>query len=181
MNKAGILICILLCAGASAAAAQRAAQNEPAQADAPQRTTATFMDWVVQCEALTKPQYQKVCDMAQVTQLQGKNVPFSRVAVAHPTKGQPIRLIVQLPVNASFGRTVRIQTSDADLGIAAPFARCLPSGCFADFDLKDDMVKKFRSATGTGKVSFADAGGHDVVVPLSFNGFNQAYEALAKE
>jgi len=26
-----------------------------------------------------------------------------------------------------------------------------------------------------------DAGGHDVSVPLSFNGFNQAFDALLKE
>jgi invasion protein IalB len=179
MYKAGILLCAVLYA-AGPAAAQGAGQNEPAQLE-PQRTTATFMDWVVQCESLTKPQYQKVCDMAQVTQVQGKNIPFSRVALAQQKKGQPIRLIVQVPVNASFGSTVRIRTSDADPGIAAPFARCVPSGCFAEFDLREDMVKKFRAATGTGKLSFADSGGHEVVVPLSFNGFNQAYEALLKE
>ena len=39
---------------------------------------------------------------------------------------------------------------------------------------KDDVLKKFRTASGAGKLSFADAGGHDVSVPLSFNGFNQA-------
>lgn len=38
-----------------------------------------------------------------------------------------------------------------------------------------------RAASGAGKLSFADAGGHDVTVPLSSNGFNQAFDALAKE
>ena len=46
---------------------------------------------------------------------------------------------------------------------------------------KDDVLKKFRTASGAGKLSFADAGGHDVSVPLSFNGFNQAFDALLKE
>jgi invasion protein IalB len=88
--------------------------------------------------------------MAQSTQVQGRNLPFSRVAIAHPVKGQPVRLEVQVPVNISFGTNVKIQTGDADAGIAASFARCTPNGCFADFDIKDDVLKKFRAATGAG-------------------------------
>ena len=65
--------------------------------------------------------------------------------------------------------------------MAAPFARCVPSGCFADFEVKDDTLKKFRAGSGGGKLSFADAGGHEVAVPLSFKGFVQAYDALLKE
>lgn len=113
--------------------------------------------------------------------MQGKNVPFSRVAFSHPQKGQPIRLLVQVPVNVSFGTNVRIQTSDADPGIAVPFARCVPIGCFAEFEIKDDTLKKLRVASGSGKLSFANSTGHDVTVPFSFNGFNQAFDALLKE
>jgi invasion protein IalB len=149
--------------------------------DAPQRTTATYGDWVVQCVENGSPPSERVCDMAQVTQLQGKNLPFSRVAVARPEKGQPVKLIVQVPVNASFGTQVHIQTSDQDAGVIAPFANCNPNGCFAEFDLKEDVLKKLREATGMGKFSFADAGGHDVAVPISFNGFALAFDALAKQ
>lgn len=154
-----------------------------AQDDTPQRTTATYADWVVQCETQAGPPPQKACDMAQVTQVQvqGRSNPFSRVAVVHPVKGQPVKLVVQVPVNASFATNVHIQTGDSDPGFVAPFARCLPAGCFAEFDIKDDVLKRLLAATGTGKLSFADSGGHDVAVPLSFNGFSQAFEALSKE
>jgi len=87
---------------------------------------------------------------------------------------------VQVPVNITLAINVRIQTGDADAGVAAPFARCTPNGCFADFDIKDDVLK-FCAAISAGKLSFADAGGHEVSVPLSFNGFNQAFDALLKE
>jgi invasion protein IalB len=166
------------------AATQHTAQLPmAAPSEAPQRTTATYDDWVVQCDTQAGSPPQKICDMAQVAQVnaQGHSTPFSRVAVVHPVKGQPVRLVVQVPVNVSFATTVRIQTSDSDPGIAAPFARCLSAGCFAEFDIKDDVLKKLRAATGSGKVSFADGGGHEISVPLSFNGFNQAYEALVKE
>jgi invasion protein IalB len=162
-------------------AQQTQAQPAPAVGGEPQSTTATYADWVVQCVTRSGTPPEKLCEMAQVTQLQGKNVPFSRIAVGHPAKDQPIKLIVQLPVNASFATPVHIQTGDTDPGLTAAFARCVPGGCFAEFDLKDETLKKLRAASGVGKLSFADSGGHDIAVPLSFNGFAQAYDALLKE
>ena len=153
----------------------------PASGDVPQQTTATYGDWVVQCVENSSPPSEPVCDMAQVTQLQGKNLPFSRVAIGRPEKGQPVKLIVQVPVNASFATQVHIQTDDADPGVIAPFASCTPNGCFAEFDLREELLKKLRDATSVGKLSFADAGGHDVSVPVSFKGFAQAFDALAKK
>jgi invasion protein IalB len=175
-------------APARPAPAQRTVQEPQPTAQqgdaAPQQTTATYTDWVVQCQTQAGPPPQKLCDMAQVTQVtqgQGKGAPFSRVAIAHPLKGQPVKLVVQVPTNASFATSVRIQTGDDDPGLTAPFARCLPIGCFADFDMKEETLRKFRAASGAGKLSFADAGGHDVAVPMSFNGFGQAYDALERE
>lgn len=178
------VVAVLVLSLPATAQAQQPPARPPGAApngDAPQRTTATYGDWVVQCVENSSPPSERVCDMAQVTQLQGKNLPFSRVAVARPEKGQPVKLIVQVPVNASFGTQVHIQTSDQDPGVVAPFANCNPNGCFAEFDLKDDILKKLRQATGAGKFSFADAGGHVVTVPLSFNGFAPAFEALVKQ
>lgn len=152
------------------------------KAAAQQSTTATYDDWVLQCHSEAGPPQQKLCDIAQVTQLQGKNTPFSRIAVTRPVKGQPVKLVVQVPANVSLATNVRVQVTDSDPGLAAPFARCVPAGCFAELDIKDDTMKKFRAATGTGgKLSFKDAAEHEVVIPLSFNGFAQAFDALAKE
>jgi invasion protein IalB len=166
------------------APSQPQAQSQTAvQGDAPQSTTATYGDWVVQCQTQAGPPPQKLCDMAQVAQaqVQGRTVPFSRIGIVRPAKGEPIRFIVQVPVNVSFTTNVRIQTADADPGIIAPFARCLPSGCFADFDLKEEMLRKFRAAAAGGKLTFADAGGHEISAPVSFSGFAQALDALMKE
>ena len=154
-----------------------AVQNEAA----PQSTTATYSDWVVQCQTRTEPTPGQVCDMAQVSQLQGKNVPFSRIAVARPEKGQPVKLIVQVPVNASFASPVRFQTGEANPELTAPFASCVPNGCFAQFDLDEETMKKLRATSTAGKLSFPDAGGHEIVVPVSFNGFSQAFDALIKK
>jgi invasion protein IalB len=156
-------------------------QGGPASSDAPQSTTATYSDWIVQCQTLPGPPQQKFCEMNQTSQVQGKNIPFSRVGIAHPVKGQPLRIVVQVPVNVSFATSLRIQTADADPGITAPFTRCVPGGCFVEFELKDEELRKLRAASGSGKLSFADAGGHEISVPLSFNGFAQAFDALTKQ
>lgn len=148
-----------------------------------QHDGAMFADWVLACETQPGPSPQKICGITQVVQAQaqGKTTPFSRITVLHPVKGQPVKLVVQVPPSITVSTSVRVQTADADPGIAVPFARCAPAGCFAEFDIKDDVLKKLRVASGNGKITYADVSGHEVVVPLSFSGFNQAFEALAKE
>jgi invasion protein IalB len=151
------------------------------RATAQQSTTATYQDWVLQCQSEAGSPPRKTCDIAQVTQVQGKNLPFSRVAVARPVRGMPVMLTVQLPVNVSVRTDVRIQTSNADAGLIAPFDHCIPGGCFANFALTEDMLKKFHGANDIGKLTFKNAGGQDVSIPLSFKGFAAAFDALVKE
>jgi invasion protein IalB len=150
---------------------------------APQRTTATYDDWIVQCDTLAGPPPRRVCEMSQLTQLQvqGKVQPFSRAIVPRPEKDQASVLIIQVPVNVTFSISAKIQSADNDQGIAASFARCVPDGCFANFEMKEDTLKKFRSASSGGKLSFADASGRVIAIPVSFNGFGKAYDALLKE
>ncbi len=94
-----------------------------------------------------------------------------RWSIAHPVKvkGQPVRLVVQVPVNASFSTNVRIQTGDADAGIAAPFRTLHAERLLRGLRHQGRCAEKIPH------------GGHDVSVPLSFNGFNQAFDALLKE
>jgi invasion protein IalB len=170
--------------------AQPSATPQPAAApqvvvpnNGPQRTTATYDDWILQCEMQGSSPPRKVCEMNQLTQFQyqGKTQPFSRAAVQRPPKDQSATLVVQVPVNISFATNVRVQSSDTDAGLATTFARCTPDGCFAEFELKDEALKRFRAETGAGKLSFADSTGRLISVPLSFNGFGKAYEALLKD
>ncbi len=150
---------------------------------AQERTTATYDDWVLQCAVQAGPPAQKTCDIEQLTQMQsqGRSVPLSRIAITRPEKGQPTRLTVQVPVNVYLRTEVRVQASTSDPGLAAPFDRCLPAGCFADFVLKDDAIKKFRAATAAGKMTFQSANAQNVAIPLSFKGFGPAYDALLKQ
>jgi invasion protein IalB len=147
----------------------------------PQRTTATYGDWVLRCEVTAGPPPQKNCDMEQLAQVQGQAQPISRVAIPLPPKGEPAKLFVQLPINVSFMAPVKIVADGKDPGITTPFRRCVPAGCFAELELKDDLQKKFRAAAEPGKIMFKDAADRDVAIPLSFKGFAQAFEALLKQ
>jgi invasion protein IalB len=149
----------------------------------PQQTSATYEDWVVQCETRAGPPAEKLCEMQQMTQaqVQGASRPFTRVIIPRPQKGQPAKLLVQVPVNVSFRTDVRIVPSETDPGLTAPFSQCVPAGCFAEIEIKDDAIKRLGAITAPGKLTFADAGGHEISVPISFKGFIAAYEALLKD
>lgn len=149
----------------------------------PQRTTASYDDWILQCDKRVGPPPEKTCEIAQVVQvqLQGKNVPFSLVAIPRPASLKSTRMMVQLPVNVSLKGNVVLQSDKADSGVAVPFARCVVSGCVAEFDLKEDAVKKLRNAAAAGSITFKNSNEQDVVVPLSLKGFGPALDALAKE
>jgi invasion protein IalB len=156
-----------------------AAPCGPARAQ--QSTSATYDDWVLQCQSEAAPSPRKVCQISQISHIKESNAPFSRVLVEKPATGKPVVLIAQLPVNVSTRAPVSVRLDDADPGVSAPFERCIPAGCFANFELKDEGLKKIRASDGMGKLLFKDAGGREVVVPLSFKGFRTAFDALLKE
>ena len=151
-----------------------------APVEGPQRTSASYGDWVVRCEITTTQPPQKNCDMEQLAQMQGQANPISRVAIPLPAKGQPARLIIQVPVNVSLGAPVRISADNKD-HLTVAFHRCIPAGCFADTELKEDEIKRFRAETAAGKLLYKDSADRDVTIPLSFKGFGQAFEALIKQ
>ena len=159
-----------------------ATQGQAAPVDqTPQRTTATYGDWTVRCEVAPGPPAQKNCEMDQVAQVQGQAVPISRVLIPLPPKGEPPKLYIVLQVNVSFMVPLKITVDAKDASISTPFRRCIPAGCIAEFELKDDLQKKFRAATETGKILYKNSGDQDVAIPVSFKGFAQAYEALLKQ
>jgi invasion protein IalB len=165
----GILACVLL-AGASGAAL----------AQTPQQTTATYQDWVVRCETQTGPPTKKSCEMVQFTQRQGQGV-ISQVAIGHPTKGQPLKIVIQVPAGVWLPAGVKLMAGAHDAGLLATFKRCVAAGCFADLEIKDDAIKKFRAVNEPGQIQFKDGNLKDVSLPVSFKGFGAAFDALSKE
>lgn len=169
-----ILTCALLIAQTDTAAAQPAAP-------APQQTTATFDDWIVRCETQHGPPPQTTCAMLQFTQLKGQQGVLTQIAIGRPAKGQPIKLVIQAPIGVWLPAGVKLASDNEGVGVLATFKRCVPTACFADVDIKNDTIKKFRVTTEAGKLQFKNTIQKDVVVAVSFKGFGAAYDALLKE
>lgn len=118
--------------------------------------------------------------MVQYTQRQGQGL-VSQVAIGHPVKGQPFKLVIQVPIGVWLPSGVRFVTGAKDAALLATFKRCLPAGCFADIEVKDDVMKKFRTLSEPGQLQFKDGNMKDVSLPVSFKGFGEAFDALSKE
>ncbi len=152
-----------------------------ASAQAPQQTTATYEDWIVRCETQPGPPPVRVCEMVQYTQMQGQAGVVSQIAIGRPVKGQPIKVVFQVPVGVWLPAGVKLVTGSQDPGLAAAFKRCLTNGCFADIEVREDTIRKLRAMSEPGKLQFKDGNTKDVALPVSFKGFGAAFDALAKE
>jgi invasion protein IalB len=154
-----------------------AAQLPASTTPPPQRTTATYDDWTVRCEVRDAA---KSCEMVQTMQIQGQSQPVTQIAIGRLTKSDPLKIVFQVPINVWLPAEVKLKIDDKDSGLLGSYRRCLPTSCFADTDLKDDLVKKFTGLTENGKLQFKDASQQEIAIPVSFKGFGQAYEALQK-
>ena len=151
-----------------------------AQAQTPQRTTATFDDWTVRCETQGTPPV-KNCEMVQAVTAQGQNSPVTQIAIGRATPKDPVKVVFQLPVNVWIAAGVKLFFDAKTPPLAANFRWCTPPGCFADLDLTADQIKRLRTVTAQGQFVFKDSGQRDVKIPVSFKGFGQALDALGKE
>ena len=153
--------------------------GDGSSASAQDATTAVYNDWTLRCANTKPPSPQKTCEMEQSAQAEGKMI--SRVSIELPAKGQAVKLVVQVPVNVSIADGVKIKIDEKDSGLAGPFTRCGPRGCFATVALNDEAIRRFRSAVAPGRIVFLNAGGQETAIPMSFKGFGPAFDILRKD
>lgn len=153
------------------------AQAQPA----PQQTTATYEDWILRCEMRAGPPLQKSCEIVQFTQVQRQSGIITQIAIGAQKKGEPLKIVFQMPIDAWLPTGVKLLVGDKDPGLFATFKRCVPTACFADVEVKDDTIKKFRAVTEVGKLEFKDVTQRDISLPVSFKGFGNAFDALQSQ
>jgi len=152
-----------------------------AQAQAPQRSTATYEDWTLRCEATAGTPPQKYCEIVQSTQRQGQSNPVTQIAIGRPAKTAPFKTVVLVPVNVWLPAGIKLVYDEKQASFNEAFNRCLPGGCFAEGELTDDILKRLRARTDRGRLEFKDANQNDITTPVSFKGFSQALDALLKD
>jgi invasion protein IalB len=147
----------------------------------PQSTMSTYGDWIVRCLRTDGPNAAHVCEAAQLWSSQGQQAPVVQIVIARPNPKDPMKLSVQMPLNVGFPSSVKLVLDDKDAPVTElNWRRCVPGGCFADTEIKDDAVKRFRAQTANAKLQFKNAAGVDATLPVSFRGFPQAMDGLAK-
>lgn len=175
-----------------AVAATPGAPASPPVGSEPQQTSATFGDWILRCTRLSATAADsQTCEVAEVLRVQGQQAPIAQVAIGRPlaersaaerSRASGLRLTVLLPVNMSFDKAPRLAMDQNDpQPIVLTWRRCVPGGCFADAAVSETVLKKLRARTEPMRITFTDASGRELALPLSPRGLSPALDALAKE
>jgi invasion protein IalB len=150
----------------------------------PENTTASFGDWTLRCQRVAEgAQSKRMCEVVQILRTQGpqgQQLTFAQIALGYPLADQPMRLVVMLPVSVSFPSVANIATDEKDTGTELAWSRCLPTGCYAESQVKNDMLLRWRAFGEPGRLTFKDAAGREVRTAISYRGVAQALDALAK-
>jgi invasion protein IalB len=152
----------------------------PAVPADPERTTASFGDWLLRCERAGD---QRVCEVAQTLVLQGQQQPIAVIAIGRLQRGQPLTLTIQAPVSVTIANPMKVVSEEREpVNIDAVWRRCQPNGCFADVQLRDEaLLRRLRTRNDPGRLEFRDAAGQDIRLPFSFRGLGPALDALGRE
>ncbi len=173
---------------AQSAAAPSAAKPAPPKPAAPsvssepESTTASFGDWTLRCTRVTGLSSKgKLCEIVQAITIQGQSGPIAQIAIGRVNAEEPLKLTAQLPNNVTFPSTVHFAVEEKEtLSADLSWKRCLPGGCYADVDVKDEQIAKWRPQADKGRLTFKDATGREIQLPFSFKGLSQALDALEK-
>ena len=143
-----------------------------------QSTTATYDDWVVRCD---KSSQGALCEMTQTAQLKERNQVVSAIAIGAPKENGPAKVAFQVAVNVWLPSGITLASGDGQTAVASNFTRCVSNGCFAETEISQNVLQKLRAMKDQGSLRFKDATQKDVTIPVSFKGFNQAYDAMSKQ
>ena len=168
-------------AQAAPAAPAAAAAPAPVSSD-PDRTTASFGDWLLRCERV--PEAGRSCEVAQVISVQGAQQPIAQIALGRVAREQTaLTLLVQVPVNIELGAPLRLIGDDREpLVIETSWRRCVPAGCFAGTELREEaVVRRLRDRPEPMRIEFRDSTGRDLRLAFSVRGLGPALDALARE
>lgn len=148
----------------------------------PRITTASFGDWTLRCE---RPEDAadgaQACDVSQAIQDERQGV-VAQVSLIEGEGARAKRILALVPSNITFASPMMVAAPEADdAALKLGWRHCMPIGCVADEELPGAMLSLWREQSGQGRLTYKDAGGRDVAVPVSFRGLAQALDALSQQ
>jgi invasion protein IalB len=151
----------------------------PTLAQSPQKTTASYGDWTVEC--VMSQGGKKLCALVQVQRIPGQAYFTSRTVLIPAIPNGRFSLSIQVPTNVWLPDSARLILDQTDAPFDMPFKWCVPTRCLADVILTTADIGKLRSQTKPERITYKSATQADISVPLSFKGFKDAMDALGKE
>lgn len=188
VKKMSQISCLVLLLGGTSAAQTDPKPGTPAAAPSPtaampDRTTASFGDWILRCERridMTPP--RRFCELGQTIQRSGDAGPQAQIALGRLASTDPIRLTILLPINITLQSPPKVVIEGADRqSFELIWMRCIANGCFATAVISDEVLGKLRSQKEAGRIEYKDGTGREIVLPISFGGFSQAFDAFIRE
>lgn len=150
-----------------------AAAPRPAAAQGAVR--ATHGDWQVRCDTPPGSRSEQCALVQNVAAEDRPNVALSVIALKTADgRARLLRVLAPLGVLLPSGLGLRID--DQDVGRAG-FVRCLPSGCYAEVVMEDDLIGKMSSGRTATFIIFQTPE-EGIGVPVSLNGFKDGFAAL---
>lgn len=178
-------VVLLLAAGLCTLAFSAAAQ-------APDRSSDVYQDWLLNCaaqrttgapadnkaekdkkEAAAKP----ICEIVQTFRDRTNNQVVAIVAIGKPDPKTDRKILVQAPVGVWLPDGVTITADKAN--VVGQFLRCTQTACIAQADAKKEIVDALRAGTQTA-LEFSDASRARARLTISTKGFADALAALDK-
>jgi invasion protein IalB len=122
------------------------------------------------------------CEVAQ--QVQNRERRYgATIALGRAQPGQPLKLVVRVPVNVTIASAVQLAMDASDV-TALAFRTCNAGGCYAEMELRDDALlgrMRARPPGQQGRIAWHDAANNGLALPVSFRGLAAALDALARE
>ena len=141
-----------------------------------QRTAkARYGEWDMRCE--TPPGAAKEqCYLVQSISPEDRPNITLAVIVLKTADGKSRLLRAIAPLGVQLTKGLGLKIDQGEIG-HAPFARCLPNGCFAEVDMDDKLIEQLGAGhTATFVIFLVPEEGLGIPVPLA--GFKEGFEKL---
>jgi invasion protein IalB len=149
---------------------------EPAP-KAPDQSADVYGDWTVRCAAR---EGVPPCEMVQIATNNTTREQVMRISIAHAGQAQSLGVQMQVPLGVLLTGGVLVRVDDKQTVGEFQFTRCEAMGCLIESVVKPETLAPFRTAE-KGILAVMDRQGKPLVLPLSFNGYSAAMDAMSSK
>jgi len=130
-----------------------------------------YGDWAKQCESA--PGGGERCYLIQT--VKADDQPVMVVIVAYSPQRDRIAAMIDVPLGMHIPSGLDVRTEGVDKHI--DFEQCLPTGCRAMLPMDDALIAALKKGMAT-EIAGKGRNGADVALPISPQGFSEAFGAL---